>query len=639
MKRLTFALFSLVLFFGSANAQAQNSTASQSDPRPRDATQTNNATAKDALAKADEDDDNARAARTIRGRVVDEAGQPIANAQVWMTTYGARFRNTTTETDADGNFTFENVSPGVYMLQSNAPTYAPPAPSNTPRALYRPGDTALLQMIKGGVITGKVTDQNGEPLVEISVHAVRVRDLDNKTTDAEQVSISDLLKTTMTDDRGIYRIYGLLPGVYVVQADGRGLFSQSVSAFADNAPTFYPSSPRDTAQEVVVRGGQETSGIDIWFRGEKGHSIGGKVIAANVAGRIDSVTIWLRESATRAAQAITNIYPFVEKSGKFAFDGVGDGEYEIVVTGYDNSSRREVAAASQKVIVRGADISGLTINLAPIPTIAGRVLIVRDEQVEKTLKTKNAACPQPKPSAFVETIITARASQIKDDGNAKQEASRRQIVRDAVPDKRGEFTLNNMEAGEYRLSVNVRDESLWVRRLARTIERKTSNGKTAQTQTQTIDLARERIALNAGEQITNVFAELAAGAAALRGRIVKDAKDDESKDGSRSSFTVPAGARVYLAPMEKERADDALRYAAARVRDDNSFTFAHLAPGKYRALLRIPDAKERANISPAIELFADANARAALRREAEANGIEIELQPCQRLDDFALKMK
>ena len=83
----------------------------------------------------------------------------------------------------------------------------------------------------------------------------------------------------MTDDRGVYRMYGLLPGTYIVSAGGMTRFfgGYGTTAHDQDAPTYAPSATRDTAQEVVVRSGEEAT-ADIQYRGEPGHAISGTVL-------------------------------------------------------------------------------------------------------------------------------------------------------------------------------------------------------------------------------------------------------------------------------------------------------------------------------------------------------------------------
>src|SRR5262249_4529256 len=89
---------------------------------------------------------------------------------------------------------------------------------------YRPGDQVTIRMTKGGVITGKVTDSQGQPAVQIPVQAIRLRD--EKGRPARQVAKPfSTSEGANTDDRGIYRLHGLEPGVYLVSAGGGERFS------------------------------------------------------------------------------------------------------------------------------------------------------------------------------------------------------------------------------------------------------------------------------------------------------------------------------------------------------------------------------------------------------------------------------
>ena len=87
-----------------------------------------------------------------------------------------------------------------------------------------------------------------------------------------------VIRERLTDDRGIYRIYGLPPGAYLIVAGGAQQFGgpPAYSAYANDSPIYFPSSARDTASEVVVRNGEEIT-ADIQYRSEPGHSISGTV--------------------------------------------------------------------------------------------------------------------------------------------------------------------------------------------------------------------------------------------------------------------------------------------------------------------------------------------------------------------------
>jgi len=218
----------------------------------------------------------------IHGRITGEAGEPLAGVMVYVSQRGINqgfFRPQRVATDEEGNFTITGLDPGLYNINASVPGFIVDNDPMTSRPIaYRPGDTASVRLVKGGVITGTVTDPQGEPVVGIAVRAFRVRDAEGRP-----VSIfgSNYGTEDSTDDRGVYRIYGIIPGVYVVSAGSSNInFFGFASAYAGNVSTFYPSATRDTAQTITVRAGEEVGGIDIRYRGERGHAISGVVSGA-----------------------------------------------------------------------------------------------------------------------------------------------------------------------------------------------------------------------------------------------------------------------------------------------------------------------------------------------------------------------
>jgi hypothetical protein len=99
----------------------------------------------------------------------------------------------------------------------------------------------------------------------------------------------------------------------------------------------------------------------------------------------------------------------------------------------------------------------------------------------------------------------------------------------------------------------------------------------------------------------------------------------------QGTVTTPQPTRVHLVPVEKEAADDLLRYAEVAADSTGAFTLRHLAPGKYWLLARpLTDATRPAAWDNA--------ERAKLRRDAEAANQVIQLQPCQRVADYKLAL-
>jgi hypothetical protein len=188
---------------------------------------------------------------SITGRVVTESGEPLADALVSLRGYTSR-ENYNAITDRDGKFRFSGLSPIVYLASASSPAYtaAPRDPDSTQSTSYRIGDVINLVMIKGGVITGTVTNSDGDPIVGLRVRAQMILD-----GDGQKSRYGASLRERTTDDRGNYRIYGLPTGTYLVFAGG------GFGAYEGDAPTYAPSSVRDTASEISVRAGEETSGV------------------------------------------------------------------------------------------------------------------------------------------------------------------------------------------------------------------------------------------------------------------------------------------------------------------------------------------------------------------------------------------
>src|SRR5262249_6258842 len=141
---------------------------------------------------------------------------------------------------------------------------------------YRVGESVIIRMARGGVITGRVTDEFGEPMVGVKVSADLVADSEGKP-DKSAMTMNEMNSSWTTDDRGVYRIYGLERGAYVVGVNVASPIFAGMGRTSREPPTYHPSSPRGSAVEVNLRGPEEVSGVDIRARGGRGRSISGTV--------------------------------------------------------------------------------------------------------------------------------------------------------------------------------------------------------------------------------------------------------------------------------------------------------------------------------------------------------------------------
>lgn len=557
---------------------------------------------------------------SIKGRVIGDDGQPMANIPVAAVSIGRSAARRPgaqalqTNTDDEGNFEFEGLAPASYAISASAPGYiTPPTEDENSVGIYRLGEFASVTLVKGGVITGQVTSATGESLTGISVNAIRVAGIDGAADN--QPVFQGFGRNWRTDDRGLYRIYGLVSGAYIVQAGGGSGFGPNVlSPFSGDAPTYYPSSPREAAAHVLVRAGEEVAGIDIRYRGDKGRVVSGRVTAktGDDGNRFGPIQINLNIAGSDAVVATAmqmDRGPMGRgqvnrgASGGFAFYGVPDGEYEIIARRNGFGTESDAVSAPRRVSVRGVNVGGIELVLTPLASLSGRVV------AEK----KPASCSQQRASSVEEILLAAE----RDEAQVREAAPTGRLTprRAAAPSVTGEFTLRNLEAGRLRVIAQLPDENWRIRAIS--IESKPSAPsarRTPASATVPVNVGRSGVTIKPGEKLSGLTVTIAEDAAVLKGRL--------SKTSGRML--------AYLIPAEKEAADDVLRYAQTPVSGDGAFNFKHLAPGRYYLLAKpINDG----DASSRLEAW-DNVRRAALRKEAEAAGAVIELQPCQRVNDY-----
>ncbi|HLL75584.1 MAG TPA: carboxypeptidase-like regulatory domain-containing protein [Pyrinomonadaceae bacterium] len=575
---------------------------------------------------------DARGSGTITVRVLGEDNQPVANAVVSAVRLGSSSNVTNDNSGATtGRYVLSNLDPGVYRVSVYAPGFVPEIDPNAApgeRNLFRPGDAASFRLVKGGVLTGRVTDAEGEPAVGATISVVRVRDAAGRPPSPDDFGYFGSPQRR-ADDRGVFRIYGLQSGSYIVRAGGRSSmsFGSRPSAYDGDAATYYPSATRDGAVEVQVQAGQEAADIDIRLRGERGHTVSGTVAGAFGTGDFGAAGAGV--SLRRLNTTETEGFAYVVGAGdtrSFDMEGIADGEYEIVATsGGDSDKGSGTASAVQRVTVRGADVTGLRLSLAPLATVAGRVAV-------EPLAAADAArpeCKDARPPALYEMLVGATR-----DAAAGESPFGSSGTPERVPDERGEFTLRNLTPGRYRLGLRLTDDSLYARSITQAAGAGVPAGgqaapANAARAAAAADIARNGISVGAGERLAGVVAVVAQGAAGLRGRLASADDDTERPSGTW---------RVHLVPAEAERADDVLRYAETLALPDGSFAFRNLAPGRYHFVARpVAEAELR---PPARQRRAawEAASRAELRREAEAAKNAVTLTPCQRAEDFTLRV-
>jgi hypothetical protein len=502
----------------------------------------------------------------ISGRVITTDGTPINDAHVVVSRMGAdRISQTRPRVDSNGTFRTAALEPGLYHVSVGAPGYVSDQLQSSP-AYYHPGDSVTLTMITGGVITGVVKDANGEPLIATLVRAVRVRDQDSKV-----IQFPNGSGDRLTDDRGVYRLYGLTPGTYVVSAGGPGGAGRDAppTAFEKDAPTYAPSSTRDTATEVTLNSGDELT-VDIQYRAEPGHAISGRVAGTIKYEGPFLWSAWVSLFDVRSRTEISSTTTLSYNKFAFAFFGAPDGEYELYAS--QSTSTGELMSPPQRVKVQGSDVTEILLPVSALATIDGRVILENDPK---------APCGKRPASALPETMMFARRYEPE----RKSSMSAKDPVRVEVPlrfqsssgqafvDARGIFTVRNLQPGAYRIEPREPASGWYVRSITLDPVAKNPN------------VPRDGLMLTSGEHVSGLSVTITEGAAKLGGHI-------STGEGQSLSPLV----RVYLAPAERDAAENILRFYEARPEVNGSFAFDDIAPGKYWIVLRSAEVSDQASM-------------------------------------------
>jgi hypothetical protein len=365
-------------------------------------------------------------------------GPPAARAMVLIAGTDVGLLRVTS-TDAGGHFNFTGLPAGRYLLGAGKPAYV--------AALYgagrpgRPGTEisltagqkrpdVTLDLLKGAVISGHVVDDEGQAVV-----GARVRVLPRRDVGDEVVLSGDAGDPfgEVTDDRGAYRIFDLIPGDYLVALQPRGI-GNPVVAYAS---VYFPSSPRaDDASAIHLAAGEERSGVDLRTSIVPIARIDG--IVTGVAGGAAGVQITMRPANQNASGTVLNSQTLRPgPDGRFAFNGVVPGEYDIVARTVPPPGPPEARTepfvpqwATDHVVVTNTPPAPRTLALRSALTISGRLTFEGRKSPPEDVNFRVGVRPTP-------------GSGVPN-------------VPGPVPmDKDGNFTIADLTPGRYRLFVVV----------------------------------------------------------------------------------------------------------------------------------------------------------------------------------------
>ena len=245
------------------------------------------------------------------------------------------------ETDSDGRYRLEGLPAGNYEVAPSAPTMVTLSNEPGQKVSVTSGSTVEaidFSLSRGGVITGKVIDSEGHPLVGEAISL--------KGTDASKPAVSSSnadQRMYSTDDRGVYRIFGVRPGRYIVST---GTSSNPMLGFISQRPrrvqTYYPGVMDEArAKPVDVTAGSETSGVDIkLIAADKGFTVSGRVIDADtgkpitdamVAYSLATPQVRPGDNQTEPSSGMPGGMTTTNTKGEFRFDSLAPGNYKAEI--------------------------------------------------------------------------------------------------------------------------------------------------------------------------------------------------------------------------------------------------------------------------------------------------------------------
>jgi len=276
-------------------------------------------------------------------------------------------------------------------------------------------------LVRGGVITGRVTDADGRPLIArvVSLQVVneggRKQDVRNLQDFQNLMTTSDMFQT---DDRGVYRIFGLRAGRYLVSAGGDSDMGLVSGAGGDYLRAWHPdAADENQAKVIVVAAGGEVTGVDIRLGVAKGtYEASGRVIDDETGMPIAGASMVCAKvggSGVGIDSDLSGAMPKADEQGNFRISGLTPGQYQLslgdfaaILTGAGGSYYSDGA----KFEIQSADVAGVEIRAKRGATISGVAVIEDADQSAKSGLSQTIIMAHSTPTSPNEADENALAS-------------------------------------------------------------------------------------------------------------------------------------------------------------------------------------------------------------------------------------
>jgi hypothetical protein len=371
---------------------------------------------------------------SIVGVVSDSVShQPLRKAMVTLV-LGNQPLGPDAGTDDAGAFAFHDLKPGQYQLGVARRDY--PAGKTIIVSPSENPDPVKIELIPGARVSGRILDEDGDPLIGCGVQARRAGH-------PEQIAF---LQTASSDASSEYRLFGLQAGKYIlaVQCALPAFQPRPFSAGPDPPPSlayplqFYPAAlDAASAEPIELTAGTERAGVD--FRVRPAHITQVRAVIAPSSAAWHGTDLFggLVRPGDLSGNEFRPMSP--GSSGAFLFPQVFPGSYVLLVTTLDQENR---IGGLQRIEVKDQPVNTV-IELKHAVDIHGAV------ELESSAKSANVQLP---------LIHIQLRPQYPADGGPIS-------VADAAVQPDGSFTVKSVIPVEWRLYISgasVFVKSVWL---------------------------------------------------------------------------------------------------------------------------------------------------------------------------------
>jgi protocatechuate 3,4-dioxygenase beta subunit len=556
--------------------------------------------------------------------------QPARKARVSLSAAELRGGRSVT-TDDQGRYSFTSLPAGRYSLSANKPGHV--SVTYGQRQPGRPGTPiqlsdgqkfqADLQIPKGSVITGTVLDENGEPTPQTQVRVMRVVTRDGRRTLQGSSSGS-------TDDRGIYRVFNLLPGDYVVCATPRNnnppraarmemveelldlrrnletsvrvnpdqaqMIGERIAAIRGTtpaeedaappgyAPVCYPGTISSSSASPVTLGiAEERPGIDFQLQLAPLARVEGTVVNGTGA-QLREINVTLRD-AQQSGFSFGNISARADENGRFRLMNVPPGQYRVTARATTTPARGSAPSTAGSGGGRGRGAAQPVPRVEPVTVWASADVAVDGRLVSNVMLSLqqgiavsgqvsfDGSTPQPDPSRIRVTLAPSEPTPFGGSLTGRVDAG-------------GRFTIPSVPPGRYRL--NASGAGTWI------AESAVLGGQDA------LDFPFE---IKGNQNVSGALITFTDRRTELTGVVT----NERNQPGPEYTLVVfPADSHYWSGTSR--------RIQSTRPGTDGRYTFRNLPPGEYR-------------IAPLFDLEPGATSDPAFLQQLEATSLRVTLRP------------